>query len=54
MLLPRSAWRTIELDVPTRKYHTPRVFDQTVSLAGATFRQLFIQDLGHEEPTIFC
>jgi hypothetical protein len=52
MLLPRSAWRTIELDVPTRKYRTPRVFDQKVSLAGATFRQLFIQDLGHEEPTI--
>jgi hypothetical protein len=37
MLLPRSAWRTIELDVPTRKYRTPRVFDQKVSLAGATF-----------------
>jgi hypothetical protein len=52
LLLPRSAWRTIELDVPTRKYRTPRVFDQKVSLAGATFRQLFIQDLGHEEPTI--
>ena len=52
MLLPRSAWRTVELDVPTRKYRTPRFFDQKVSLAGATFRQLFIQDLGHEEPTI--
>ena len=52
MLLPRSAWRTIELDVPTRKYRTPRVFEQKVSLAGATFRQLFIQDLGHDEPTI--
>src|SRR5216684_3879870 len=47
-----SGWRTIELDVPTRKYRTPRVFDQKVSLAGATFRQLFIQDLGHDEPTI--
>jgi len=52
VLLPRSAWRTIELDVPTRKYRTPRVFEQKVSLAGATFRQLFIQDLGHDEPTI--
>jgi transposase len=52
MLLPRSAWRTIELDVPARKYRTPRVFEQTITLAGATFRQLFIQDLGHEEPTI--
>jgi hypothetical protein len=52
VLLPRSAWRTIELDVPTRKYRTPRVFDQKISLAGATFRQLFIRDLGHDEPTI--
>jgi hypothetical protein len=52
VLLPRSAWRTIELDVPTRKYRTPRVFEQKVSLAGAPFRQLFIRDLGHDEPTI--
>lgn len=51
-LLPRSAWRTVELDVPTRKYRTPRVFDQSTTIAGQTFRQLFIQDLGHDEPTI--
>ncbi|HEU0201993.1 MAG TPA: hypothetical protein VFR86_16370 [Burkholderiaceae bacterium] len=51
-LLPRSAWRTVELDVPTRKYRTPRVFDQATRLEGKTFRQLFIQDLGHDEPTI--
>jgi hypothetical protein len=51
-LLPRSAWRTVELDVPTRKFRFPRVFDQKVSLAGCRFRQLFIQDLGHDEPTI--
>ena len=51
-LLPRSAWRTVELDVPTRKYRTPRVFDQSTRIAGQTFRQLFIQDLGHDEPTI--
>jgi transposase-like protein len=50
--LPRSAWRTIELDVPTRKYRTPRVYDQRVRLAGHTFRQVYIQDLGHDEPTI--
>ena len=50
--LPLSAWRTIELDVPTRKYRTPRVFEQTVALAGRRFRQMFIQDLGHDEPTI--
>ena len=50
--LPGSAWRTIELDVPTRKYRTPRVFEQTVVVAKRQFRQLFIKDLGHEEPTI--
>jgi hypothetical protein len=52
-LLPRSAWRTIELDVPTRKYRTPRVYEQPVELVkDHTFRQLFIEDLGHDEPTI--
>jgi len=50
--LPRSAWRTVELDVPTRQYRTPRVFEQPVQLAGRAFRQLFVTDLGHEEPTI--
>ena len=50
--LPRSAWRVVELEVPTRKYRTPRVYEQNVRLANHTFRQLFIQDLGHEDPTI--
>jgi hypothetical protein len=50
--LPPSAWRTIELEVPTRKYRTPRVYEQTITLAGRQFRQVFIEDLGHEEPTI--
>jgi len=50
--LASSAWRTIELDVPTRKYRTPRVFEQTIAMAGRKFRQLFIEDLGHDEPTI--
>ena len=51
-LLPRSAWRTVELDVPTRKYRTPRVYEQTVRLAGRCFRQVYVLDLGHEQPTI--
>jgi len=50
--LPRSAWRVVELDIPTRKYKTPRVYEQTVRLADRDFRQLYIQDLGHDEPTI--
>lgn len=52
VLLPRSAWRVVELDVPTRKYRTPRVYEQKVRLAGQEFRQFYIQDLGHDEPTI--
>ena len=52
VLLPRSAWRRIELDVPTRKYRTPRVYEQKVALRGRTFRQLYVLDLGHDEPTI--
>jgi hypothetical protein len=51
-LLPRSAWRTVELDISTRKFRTPRVFEQPIHLAGESFRQLFIQDLGHDEPTL--
>jgi hypothetical protein len=52
-LIPRSAWRTVELDVPTRKYRFPRVFEQPVELVkGHTFRQMFIEDLGHDEATI--
>jgi len=50
--LPRSAWRVVELDVPTRKYRFPRVYEQTVRLAGCEFRQLYVQDLGHDEPTV--
>jgi hypothetical protein len=50
--LPPSAWRRITLDVPHRKYRTPRVFEQKATPAKRTFRQLFITDLGHDEPTI--
>ncbi len=52
VVLPRSAWRTVELDVPTRKYRMPRYYEQAVKVAGCTLRQLYILDLGHEEPTI--
>ena len=52
--LPRSAWQTVHLKVPHRKYQTPRVVDQRVTLTGytGTLRQLLIRDLGHEEPTV--
>jgi hypothetical protein len=50
--LPASAWRQIDLDVPTRKFKTPQVHEQTVRLAKRTFRQLYITHLGHDEPTV--
>lgn len=50
--LPPSAWRRLTLDVPTRKYRTPRVYEQPVVLAKRTFRQLYILDLGHDNPTV--
>ena len=50
--LPRSAWRVVELDLSARKYKSPRVYEQPVRLAGRQFRQFYIQDLGHDEPTI--
>ncbi|MDA8048550.1 MAG: hypothetical protein M0002_00795 [Rhodospirillales bacterium] len=50
--LPPSAWRTITLDIPHRKYRTPRVYEQKVRPREQSFRQFFIKDLGHEEPTI--
>jgi hypothetical protein len=52
--LPSAAWRTVNLDIPHRKFRTPRVVDQRIRLNGydGVLRQLFIRDLGHEEPTI--
>jgi len=50
--LPRSAWRQVELEVPTRQFRTPRVYEQPVKLEGHSFRQIFVLDLGHDKPTI--
>lgn len=49
---PRSAWRQVKLDVPTRKYRTPRVYEKAVQLEGRSFRHLYGLDLGHDEPTV--
>jgi hypothetical protein len=51
---PRAAWRTVHLDVPHRIYQTPKIIDQQVTLRDyqGMVRQLFITDLGHEEPTV--
>jgi len=50
--LPPSAWRQITLDVPHRKYQTPRVFEQKARPLKRGYRQLFVNDLGHDQPTI--
>jgi hypothetical protein len=50
--LPLPAWRKVTLDVPHRKYRTPRVYEQKARPAQRTFRQFFIKNLGHNEPTI--
>jgi transposase len=50
--LPASAWRAVTLDVPHRKYRTPRIYEQKARPRQRTFRQFFIKDLGHDEPTI--
>jgi hypothetical protein len=50
--LAASAWRTIKLDISHRKYRTPRIFEQKVCPREHVFRQFFIKDLGHDEPTI--
>jgi hypothetical protein len=52
--LPPSAWRTVTLNVPHRKYKTPRVCEQKACPREHTFRQFFIKDLGHDEPTILA
>ena len=50
--LPASAWRIVNLDLPQRKYRTPRVYEQKACPRQRAFRQFFIKDLGHDEPTI--
>src|SRR6201993_1799034 len=50
--LAPSAWRTVNLDLLQRKYRTPRVYEKKACPRQRTFRQFFIKDLGHDEPTI--
>ncbi|MDP2815200.1 MAG: transposase [Rectinemataceae bacterium] len=51
---PASAWQKINLDIPQRKFKTPRVIEKMVKLTGyeGDVRQFYIQDLGHDFPTI--
>ena len=51
---PLSAWRRIEIQGVSRIYKTPRILNQTIQLPGyhGSLRQVIVEDLGHEEPTI--
>jgi hypothetical protein len=40
------------LDLPQRKYQTPRDFEQKACPRQRSFRQFFIKDLDHDQPTI--
>src|ERR1700674_2132102 len=49
--LPPSAWRTVKLESSSRKYRTPRYFEQPARPYRRDCRQSFIADRGHDEPT---
>ena len=52
--IPPSSWRKIDLGKVDRKYRYPRVIDRKTEINGysGSIRQIFVQDLGHELPTI--
>lgn len=52
--LSSSAWRPIELTNVQRKYRTPKIVDQNVSIKDydGTIRQIFVKDFGHDLPTV--
>jgi hypothetical protein len=47
-----SRFQILDLEVPHRKYCTPRLFEQKACPRQRTFHQFFITELGHDEPTI--
>ena len=51
---PAADWQRIQLSVVGRKYRTPKVIDQLVTLRHyhKPIRQLAIDDLGHDSPTL--
>ncbi len=51
---PVSAWRRIELQGVSRMHKTPRILDRRLQLSGypGELREVVIDDLGHEEPTL--
>jgi transposase len=51
---PRSAWRKIELSGVSRMYRSPKILDDNVRITDydEPIRQITVNDLGHEEPTL--
>lgn len=51
---PTSAWHRITLPALTRKYRTPKVLDERISLKGyqGELRQVTVIEFGHEDPTV--
>lgn len=54
LALPKASWEHCTLDVPHRKYKTPRFYESRITLDGydGSVRQLAVMDLGREAPTI--
>jgi hypothetical protein len=50
--LPSSAWRTIPLDLSSRKYRTRGSINKRFLHASAPFRQFLIKDPGQDESRI--
>lgn len=51
---PASAWQRLTLPALTRKYRTPKVLDERITLKGyqGNLRQVTVIELGHEDPTV--
>lgn len=54
MELPRASWKRHTIDVPHRKYRTPRIYDSRIRLKGydKPLRQLAVTNIGRDLPTI--
>ena len=52
--LPPESWRRVRLNNVGRKYRTPRIYEEQIKLKSYndTIRQVAIDDLGHEKPTL--
>lgn len=52
--LPKASWQRCTLDVPHRKYKTPRFYESRITLKGydGHLRQVAVMGLGRDLPTI--